>query len=348
MQRFCIILLLAAVFAVACSKKDTVAPVEVEQFEGFKQPSNFPAPAYNMAGNPITKAGFELGRSLFFEPRLSRNNTISCGSCHIPSSAFTQHGHEVSHGIDDLLGTRNSSPIMNMAWRKTFFWDGGVFDLDLQPIVPITNHVEMDESVENVMKKLRQMPKYTGMFKAAFGSEEITTARMMKALSQFMLMCVSANSKYDSVMRKLPGANFTATEQTGYALFKEHCADCHKEPLFTDESFRDNGIGVGLNNDEGRYLVTLNPADKYKFKVPSLRNLTYTGPYMHDGRFLNLNGVLEHYINEVQNTANLDPLLKQGAKPGIPLSAQEKTDILSFLQTLNDRSFVNNKLIAEQ
>jgi len=325
------------ILLVACSKD------VLDRFAGWVRPDNFPEPVYNLSANTITKEGFELGRKLFYEPRLSRDNTISCGSCHIQSAAFTQHGHDVSHGIDDRLGKRNSPPIMNLAWSPTFMWDGGVFDLDLQPLVPISAHEEMDETIPNVLAKLRQHPDYPALFKKAFGSEEISTARMMKALSQFMLLCVSSGSKYDKVMRR-EGAQFTPQEQAGYTLVQQKCATCHKEPLFTDFSFRNNGIAIGLNDDTGRYPVTLNEQDKYKFKVPSLRNLTYTAPYMHDGRFYTLQAVLDHYSSNVQHTPNLDPVLEHG----IALSAEDKTAILAFLKTLDDPAFINNPLLAEQ
>lgn len=341
-KKYWIILLLLASGCFACSKSEVVAA-----WIGFKQPSNFPVPVYNLAGNHITQAGFELGRKLFYEPRLSRNHTISCGDCHIQTSAFTHHGHDVSHGIDDRLGSRNAPPMMNLAWHTTFMLDGGVFDLDLQPIAPITNEVEMDETLDNVLKKLRDHPQYPALFKKAFGSEEITTAKMMKALSQFMVMLVSDNAKYDKVMRK-EGETFTAEEQAGYVLFQEKCNTCHKEPLFSDYSFRNNGIGVGPNSDEGRYVITLNAADKYKFKVPSLRNLAYTAPYMHDGRFYSLDGVLDHYAAEVQDMPTLDPLFKQNGKPGITLTAEEKKQLLAFLNTLNDKEFITDKRFSEQ
>lgn len=342
-----IVCCLFALFILAC-KKDNPIKEEIEKFLGFQKPANFPAPVYNFANNPVTKEGFELGRALFYEPRLSRNNTITCGSCHIQSSAFTQHGHDVSHGIDDRLGTRNSPPIMNLAWNKAFMWGGGVFDLDLQPIMPITTHEEMDENLENVLNKIRALPKYTAMFKGAFGTEEVTTARFMKALSQFMVMCVSSNSKYDKVMRKETGATFTADEQAGYVLFKDKCAACHSEPLFADGSFRNNGLGISTINDKGLYGATLIETDKYKFKVPSLRNLQYTAPYMHDGRFLSLDGVLEHYNSEVQATPNLDPLLQQNGKLGIALNEDQKAKLTAFLHTLDDADFINNKMLSEQ
>ena len=213
----------------------------LNEFAGFQRPVNFPEPVYDLSKNPVTKDGFELGRKLFYDPRLSRNNTVGCGTCHIQGAAFTHHGHDVSHGIDDRLGSRNSPPIMNLAWSKAFFWDGGVFHLDLQPLVPITTFSEMDERMSIVLEKLRQHPEYPGLYKKAFGSEEINSAKTMKALSQFMLMCVSSNSKYDKVMRK-EGEKFTTEEEEGYQLFKQKCSGCHTEPLFTDYSFRNNGI----------------------------------------------------------------------------------------------------------
>ncbi len=348
MKRKCIILappILMILLLSACYKDQP--PRIIDLFPGFRQPAHFPAPAYAMASNPVTQAGFELGRKLFYEPALSRNNTISCGSCHIQSSAFTHHGHDISHGIDDRLGKRNSPPIMNLAWSKALMWDGGIFDLDLQPIAPITAHEEMDESVENVLQKLRSTVVYPPLFQKAFGSPEISTARFMKALSQFMLLCISSNSKYDSVSLGYASV-YTPEEAAGYTLFKTKCGSCHQEPLFTDFSFRNNGIGIGYNNDEGRYPVTLNPEDRYKFKVPSLRNLRYTAPYMHDGRFYTLEAVLDHYSSEVKDMANLDPALKQGNSRGIPLSAVEKKQILAFLNTLNDQQFIHNKWLAEQ
>ncbi|RYY36394.1 MAG: c-type cytochrome [Sphingobacteriaceae bacterium] len=346
-KAFWLVLCIFFSFMYACKKEENIKEA-VSTFLGFRKPANFPEPKYKLANNEVTEAGFLLGRTLFYELRLSRNNTISCGSCHIQSSAFTQHGHDVSHGIDDRLGTRNSPPIMNLAWNKAFMWGGGVFDLDLQPIVPITTHEEMDENVDNVMAKLRLVDKYPKMFKAAFGNEEITTAKFMKALSQFMVMCISANSKYDKVMRKEDGAAFTADEKAGYELFKTKCSSCHSEPLFTDGSFRNNGLSPSAINDEGLYTATLQATDRYKFKVPSLRNLTYTAPYMHDGRFLTLNGVLDHYNSEVQQTANLDPLLQQNGSLGIALSTDDRGKLTAFLKTLDDPVFVTRKDLAEQ
>lgn len=337
-----IILLLFTAGIFACGKE-----LLQDSFTGFVQPSNFPQPVYHFSTNPVTKNGFELGRKLFYDPILSRDGTISCGSCHIPTSAFTQHGHSVSHGINDRLGTRNSPPIMNLAWYSSFMWDGGVFDLDLQPIAPVTNHEEMDETMENVLQKLKSNSVYPSLFKKAFDNEEVTTAGFLKALSQFMLMCVSSNSKYDKVMRK-EGEVFSDNEQKGYDVFKQKCGTCHKEPLFTDNSFRNNGLGIGNTDDKGRRLITLSDSDAYKFKVPSLRNLLYTAPYMHDGRFLTVDAVLNHYSDHVKADAGLDPLLNQNSKPGIAITQDEKQQLIAFLATLNDASFVRDTKLSEQ
>ncbi|NIG55746.1 cytochrome-c peroxidase [Chitinophaga sp. Cy-1792] len=333
---------LLALLIWSCSRDKATTPA----FEGFVQPAGFPLPVYHLAGNPVTREGFELGRKLFYEPRLSRNNTISCGSCHLQSSAFTHHGHDISHGIDDRLGSRNAPPIMNLAWNTTFMWDGGIFDLDLQPVAPISNFVEMDEKVSNVLEKLKATPPYPELFRKAFGSKDITTATMMKAMSQFMVMVVSDQAKYDSVRRGQ--TTFTPDESRGYALFQQHCNSCHREPLFTDHSFRNNGIGPGPNNDSGRFAITLKPGDMYAFRVPSLRNLAYTAPYMHDGRFYTLQGVLTHYTSEITDMPTLDPILKTGDKPGIALSATEQQQLLIFLNTLNDKKFITDKRFSQE
>jgi cytochrome c peroxidase len=317
------------------------------EFSGFQKPENFPAPVYDFTKNPVSKEGFELGRKLFYETALSRDNSISCGNCHVQTSAFTQHGHDLSHGIEDRLGNRNSPPIMNLAWSNSFMWDGGVFHLDLFPINPITNPMEMDEKMDRVIAKLQVMPAYRTKFQAAFGNPEISAANIFKALSQYMVMCISSNSKYDSVLRNT-GVRFSTREQNGYLIFKRNCGSCHKEPLFTDGSFRNNGLSHEFNTDSGRQAITLDPADRYKFKVPSLRNLSYTLPYMHDGRFTTLDQVLNHYSNTIHDGKTLDPLLKRRGKPGIPLTTEDKQNLKAFLLTLNDKYFITQKNLSEQ
>lgn len=335
-----LLVILLVFFSFSCTNKEGELSPSL-----FSQPENFDKPVYDFSRNQITKEGFELGRKLFYEPMLSRDNTISCGSCHIQSAAFTHHGHDVSHGVDDRLGTRNPISLINLAWSKSFFWDGGVFDLDLTSVPAITSAAEMDETVPNVIQKLRKHNQYPGLFKRAFGTEEITDERFFKALSQFMLTLVSTNSKYDRVSRNEPGFFFTEEEKAGHIFFKKNCASCHSEPTFTNNDYRNNGLQPIHYNDLGRYEVTLNSEDKYKFKIPTLRNLSYTGPYMHDGRFLTLDRVMEHYRSGMVNTGTLDSAFVK--TNGITMTDTDKSNLLAFLKTLNDPDFVRNPLYAE-
>jgi cytochrome c peroxidase len=312
----------------------------------FTVPSNFPQAKYDFSKNPVTKDGFMLGKKLFYDGILSRDGSIACGTCHIQSSAFSQHGHDLSHGIEDRLTMRNTPGIQNVAWKQFFQWDGGVFNLDLFPVNPITAHNEMDETIENVLNKLRKHPQYPGMFKSAFGTEEITTDRFLKALSQFQVMFISAQSKYDKVKRN-EGASFTAEEQAGYQVFKQQCATCHAEPFFSDESFRNNGLSVRNQSDSGRARITLNEKDVYSYIVPSLRNVMLTPPYMHDGRFETIDKVLDHYAQGMIDSPYLDPVFKQRNPAGISLSAEERTLLKSFLNTLSDTDFIRNRMLSE-
>lgn len=324
----------------ACKKADDL---KFTDYVGFKKPAHFPEPTYSFAITPLTKETVELGRKLFHDGLLSRDNSISCASCHIGQNAFTHHGHDVSHGIDDQLGIRNSSSLVNLAWSTSFFWDGGVPELDLTAIVPIHNPIEMDEMMANVVHKLRTHKEYPSLFQRAFGTNQINENHILKTLSHFMVTLVSDNAKYDQVMRK--EATFSPQEENGYKIFQAKCNSCHLEPLFTDHSFRDNGLGINPAKDLGRYEITQLEEDKLKFKVPTLRNLKFTAPYMHDGRIYTLQGVLNHYNKEIQLTNNLDPILKENK--GIPLSESDMQDVLAFLNTLNDESFVNNKAFAQ-
>jgi cytochrome c peroxidase len=233
-----------------------------------------------------------------------------------------------------------------MAWTSSFFWDGGVFDLDLFSISPIENPVEMDEDMVRVLEKLKAHPKYPGLFKAAYGTDEINSARVLQALSQFMIMLISDQSRYDQYVTGDEKV-LTAEEQAGLAVFESKCATCHSGVLQTDQTFRNNGLPLRPAPDEGRYRITLNPADKYRFKVPSLRNVAVSAPYMHDGRFRTLDAVLDHYRDGVARTENLDPVLAQGAKPGIALTEEEKTLLISFLHTLTDTAFLFDDRFSE-
>jgi cytochrome c peroxidase len=311
----------------------------------LEQPAGWPAPHYDFSSNKITADGFRLGRKLFYEPMLSRDNTISCGSCHQQFAAFAHDEHKFSHGIDGLFGNRNAPGLFNLAWHTSFMWDGGINHIEVQPSGPITNVVEMDETMPSVLEKLRNSADYRALFEKAYGTSEIDSQRMFLAMAQFMGSMVSATSKYDLVMRgELPGG-FSESEFYGLRVFRQKCASCHSEPLFSDFSFRNNGLEVAPQlMDSGRAHITGLPEDRYKFKVPSLRNVEVTSPYMHDGRFVTLRQVLEHYNSGVTQTENLDP---QFANGGIPLSETEMTDIEAFLRTLTDYEFMRMEAFAE-
>uniref|UniRef100_UPI00404A6A3A cytochrome-c peroxidase n=1 Tax=Flavobacterium sp. TaxID=239 RepID=UPI00404A6A3A len=300
-------------------------------------PKEFPKPVYDFSNNPLTEEGFQLGRNLFYDPILSRDQTISCASCHLQQTGFTHVDHDLSHGIDGKIGTRNSLTLMNLAWNKTFMWDGGVNHLDVQAIHPITSEVEMDETMENVVKKLQDSEKYPTLFKQAFGTEKITGQLTLKAISQFVVMLQTSNSKYDKVLRK--EEEFTEMEQRGYKLFQNHCASCHVEPLFSSDRFENNGLSIDSTlNDFGRMRITQNEKDKQKFKVPTLRNVQFTFPYMHDGRFKSLNEVIKHYNFGIENSPTL---AKELQKP-MNLTDNERTELVAFLKTLTDKEFLFN------
>ncbi len=308
---------------------------EVKETKKLPIPQGWPKPLYNFTKNPLNENKIQLGRALFYDPQLSVNNLISCASCHSQYNAFAHVDHALSHGIEDKIGTRNAPALMNLAWQPIFMWDGAVNHLDMQSLFPITHPDEMGEKIEHVVMKLQHTKKYPDFFLKAFGDSVITGEHLLKAISQFMLTLVSQNARYDSMIRKQ--VVFTSQEKNGYALFKSHCASCHREPLFSNFSFENNGLPLDASlKDEGRMKVTHNPIDSLKFKVPTLRNLEFTYPYMHDGRFKKLMQVINHYTTGIQSSPTLSIHLQ---KP-IILSANEKVDLISFLLTLTDKTFL--------
>ena len=303
----------------------------------FSYPSSWPKPTYDFSKNPIEKNKVILGRVLFYDPILSENNSISCESCHSPYSAFTHIDHALSHGIYDSIGTRNSLALMNLAWKKTFMWDGAINNLDMQALAPISHPLEMGSSIKKVVIKLQASKKYRQLYFQAYGDSIPTGEKTLKAISQFLLTLVSSNSKYDKVMSG--DLQFTTQEKNGYALFQKNCSSCHREPLFTNDEFANNGLPDNPTlKDKGRMHITLDSTDTYKFKIPTLRNIEYTYPYMHDGRFKKLSEVMNHYTSGIIQSKTLAPELKEKIK----LTENEKVDLISFLLTLSDKEFVFN------
>lgn len=292
-------------------------------------PDGWPAPTYDFTRNPLTREGIALGRRLFYDPILSRDSTISCASCHLSFTAFTHVDHALSHGIQDRIGRRNASTLMNLAWSTAFMWDGSVHHLDFQALAPLTDSTEMDHNLGLVLTKLRQQPTYRRWFWAAFGDSTVTGEHFLKALAQFELTLVSANAKYDRV--RAGRDTFSAQEKAGYGLFQRHCATCHAEPLFSNGDFANNGLPIdSALMDWGRAKVTQQPADRLRFKVPTLRNVEFSYPYMHDGRFRKLRDVLQHYSNVGINGQKMN------------FTPVEKADLTAFLLTLTDKTFLFN------
>jgi cytochrome c peroxidase len=336
------------IFLLATVLLGTVSFVSVTDLRpiAFEVPAHFPKPVYDFKQYPLTKAKISLGRTLFYDPILSIDGTVSCGSCHQQASAFTQHGHRLSHGINDSLTDHNSMPLMNLAWHDKFGWDGGIHTLELFPVSPLQHPHEMGENLANLQHKLRNNESYRNQFLNAFADDRVSSEHLLEALTQFMLTMVSADSRYDKFMRK-ENETFSKEELKGLVLFEQKCASCHAGVLFTDLSLRNNGLPVINSLDVGMEKISQRPTDRNKFKVPSLRNVAVTAPYMHDGRFNTLEEVLDHYSGGVAASLTLDPLLKSSQKRGIPLSKTDKALLIQFLHTLTDEQFLTDERFSE-
>jgi len=303
--------------------------------------------------NPQTVEGIALGKKLFFDPILSADNTQACVDCHAPENAFSD-ADRFSDGIDGIDGDRNSMPLFNLAWNydEKFFWDGRVFSLEHQAFQPVTNPIEMHSTWQQVEQKLQAHSEYPNLFNLAFGTSKIDSTMVTKAIAQFERTLISSNSKFDKHL--MGEATLTPEEQNGLNVFLDEargdCFHCHgnpNNPLWTDNIFHNNGLDTTIT-DLGLGEVTGDPADNGKFKSPSLRNLAFTAPYMHDGRFATLDEVINHYSEGLQNSPTIDPLMKKVAQGGVQLSAQDKADLKAFLMTLSDYEFINNPAFNNQ
>ncbi|RZL08354.1 MAG: hypothetical protein EOO62_15460, partial [Hymenobacter sp.] len=272
-------LLLAALIAVgSVAVAHWWRPAEVSVL--LAPPANFPALVYEVAKNQPDEATFALGRMLFYDPRLSSDGTVSCGSCHQQQRAFTD-GQALAVGVAGRRSLRNSPALQNLGWHRSFMADGGVRGLELQALAPLTSAQEMNTPLTDALAKLNADPEYQRRFAAIYGPGKIDTPQFLKALAQFTAALTSTNSHYDKHVRHEPGGEFSELERRGQALFQQKCSSCHATDLFTDESFRNNGLNAAFPVDSGRAHITLNPADAGRFRVPSLRNIARTAPYMH-------------------------------------------------------------------
>jgi len=350
------ILLISAIFFLGC-KKDNVAHLTTPYT--LKIPSHFP-PMTIPIDNLMTVEGVELGRKLFYEKKLSADNTISCATCHAPSNAFSDP-NQYSTGIDGIAGNRNSMALINLGWNESFFWDGRSQTLEQQIIQPVINPIEMHEQWVNVVGKLNADVEYRNLFYKAFGSTEIDSLQAAKAVAQFLRTLISGESKFD-VMYKYANnlalsdseqsmyQSVTPSEWAGYDLFKSlngaDCFHCHNGALMQVQKFSNNGLDA-VFTDLGRGAVNGNANDNGKFKVPTLRNIEFSAPYMHDGRFSTLDEVIDHYSHGIQMSSTVDPLIEFAGQGGVQLDAQEKDLLKQFLLTLTDENFVNNPNFQE-
>lgn len=328
--------------APAISRPSPVQPLYLpEKFTPYRftMSGTFPVPDLPR-DNPLIEERVALGKALFHDTALSRDGMLSCASCHVEASAFTDP-RRFSVGVRGQAGTRNAMPLFNLAWKTTFFWDGRAPSLRAQALMPIEDHTEMDEKLEHVTAKLAASANYPPLFAVAFGSPEITPEKLGLALEQYLLTLIADDAKFDRALRGK--ATLSEQEKRGFELFMTEadprtgqrgadCFHCHGGPLFSDHQFHNNGLAPA--DDAGRFRFTKRESDRGKFATPSLRNIALTAPYMHDGRFATLEEVVEHYTTGMQRTPTLDPNLAKHPDGGIPLSAEDKRALVLFLKTL--------------
>lgn len=350
-MKYLLLIFIGLAIFLSC-KKDKVGHVPTPYV--LEIPSHFPDMIIP-ADNPMTVEGVELGRKLFYEKKLSGDNTMACAACHAPANAFSDP-NQFSVGIDDIPGNRNSMALVNLGWQEFFFWDGRAKTLEEQILGPVPNPIEMHQSWKNACAKLNADVEYRNMFFKAFNEEGIDSTKVSKAIAQFLRTMISGSSKYDVMYKYSNGMSLSSAEQTiltsitneewgGYDLFKSlngaDCFHCHNGPLMQVKKFSNNGLDVSFL-DFGRGTITGNSNDNGKFKVPSLRNIALSAPYMHDGRFTTLDEVIEHYSTGIQQSATIDPLIEYAFQGGVQLDAEEKDLLKQFLLTLTDYDFINN------
>ncbi len=336
-------LLFIVLLFIQCTVDNPITPVNINEEVKEVIPNGWPKPFYTFQNNTINQNVFLLGKKLFYDPILSIDSTVSCGSCHQQFAAFANVDHHLSHGVKNKLGIRNAPALQNLNWNTSFSHDGGVNNIEMFPINPIENPVEMGEKLANIINKLQRSNLYKSLFATAYGLETVTSQKIFKSLTQFIGTMYSYNSKYDMVNQGL--AAYSNQEKAGYTIFIQKCNSCHKEPLFSDYEFRSNGIGLNpALKDSGRYIITKLNTDILKFKTPSLRNIDRTAPYMHDGRFVTLTDCLNHYTSNITSANNTDPQLAGG----INLTSDDKQNLIAFLRTLTDNTFLNDKRFTEK
>jgi cytochrome c peroxidase len=331
------------VFIASCNKNKPEEEVYQTTPYVLSIPQGFPQMQIP-ADNPLTKEGVALGRKLFYDNILSGNNTQSCASCHNQAMAFTDNGKRYSTGIDGIEGNRNTQPLINIGFNLHYFWDGRSNTLEEQILGPVANPIEMHQPWILAMSKLNAHPDYPKLFKQAFNADRIDSLHVVKAIAQFLRTMISSNSRLDKRLNNT--GNLTNSELNGLVIFKTErgdCFHCHQidgSRLLTDNQFHNNGLDATFT-DLGRGAITGNASDNGKFLTPTLRNIALTAPYMHDGRFQTLEEVIDHYNNGGVSSPTVDPLMKH-VGTGLNLTNQDKADLLAFLRTFTDTTFIND------
>jgi cytochrome c peroxidase len=317
----------AAVLVVGCAQQAVV------------QPGHFPAPVFPLASGPRAADQIELGRLLFYDTDLSADGSVACASCHRQAFGFSDGGNRLSAGIHGKLGTRHTPALSNVAWHHTFMWDGRLDDLVAMPLAPIEADFEMASDTGAIATRLAARPEMVRAFRKAFGKGGVTGARVLAALAAFQTTLISADAPFDRMLRG--ELRFSEPEARGYELFGIHCHRCHEEPVMTDFTF----VNIGLDRHEADPLladVTGNPKDSGSVRIPSLRNVAASAPYMHDGRFATLEEVMAFYVHDVVDNGRLNARMPAV----IELSERDQTDLIAFLHTLTDSTYLTDPRLA--
>lgn len=314
----------------ACSK------IEVPVPEGYTPPPGFPDMVIP-AENAFLAERVELGKSLFFDPILSADSTRSCASCHLPAFAFSDTT-AFSLGVGNRVGIRNSPSLANVGYQKALLREGGVPTLEMQVLVPIQEHLEFDTDILDVAKKVSQVSHYQDMAIKAYG-REVDPWVITRAIAAFERTLVSGNSSFDQWLYQGDLVAMSPSALRGMNLFQSDrlgCTSCHSGFLFTNQSYANTGLYLDYS-DPGKYRLTGKESDRAVFKVPGLRNIGVTAPYMHDGSFKDLRQVIMHYQNGIQEHPNKSPLLRK-----FQLTDGEMNDLIDFLESLTDEEFLVN------
>lgn len=298
-----------------------------------KVPSYFPPSNYR-----LEPALFDLGRALFYDPILSQDSSVACASCHQLSAAFADSAQVFSLGLNGKTSRRNALPLFNLRWYPYFFWDGGVQHPDFMALAALANPEEMNQSLAPIIERLQKDASYPPLFKRAFGQDSLTSQQLLQSLRHFLESIISVQSPYDQFRQGKATLNPLALK--GLALFEKHCASCHPAPLFGRQSFANNGLDLPPFADLGRGRISHQPEDEGRFLIPSLRNLAYTAPYMHDGRFSELSQVLSHYSEHLKPNPDFEQKLR--------LNLSDQAALLAFLASLNDSSFVRKTIYQQK